>query len=379
MNNADINLLLIVVFGYLFVIGLFIPNKQNISKMTAVSKFKNVFGIFVVFMLCVFAIQDTDFYHYKELIQYLELEVPTHLEDIYVKIADYVQYNYILFRCVVFGAAVFFIYAAIKRLGYNISIFLFIFCLIFLIKFSYSRSSLAMSFSLFGASYFIRPFIVTFGEYRTKLFSIITGIVIVIYSCYLHKSALFISVILIASFLLRSNKIYGLMLLIYPIVFLCVNFGLKVDDIGVTTSVQITFFKLYSSADNVSIGFVAFILKIIDLLFYITSFCLVYNKLMLDKNLVCNSAVKQCEIDNYFCRVCFFCIYLSSLFIFFNGNFMGVLCYRLMYFANLPLCFILSSIMMFNNRLMNFKLVLLLGVSYTIIKLMYACFLSVIV
>ena len=156
-------------------------------------------------LYCIFAFDGGDFYNYYLLIREDSLE---HMEPIYHIIVHAVNNNYILFRLIVWGGALFFFKKAIKRfnLDYNRSLF-FLFA-VFISVFDYARASLAMSIFFYGLSLVLLP-----GS--NKLRSFILGLLFMISSVFFHNSM----IIALAASLLLLVPVNGFTVVLIIILF----------------------------------------------------------------------------------------------------------------------------------------------------------------
>ncbi|MBQ6184921.1 MAG: EpsG family protein [Bacteroidales bacterium] len=162
----------------------------------------------LLFLLyCIFAFDGGDFYNYYLLIREDSLE---HMEPVYHIIVHAVNNNYILFRLIVWGGALFFFKKAVKRfnLDYNRSLF-FLFA-VFISVFDYARASLAMSIFFYGLSLVLLPGINKIGSY-------FLGLLLMITSVFFHNSM----IIALAASLLLFVPING-----FTIVLIIISFSL---------------------------------------------------------------------------------------------------------------------------------------------------------
>lgn len=94
--------ILIVLLGYIVLKYIY---KPAITSTVQFSNHRNKYGICVILLMCIFAVQDTDYFHYETALSAMAQGAILHFEDAYYTIGDIVQYNYLLFRFVVWGSA----------------------------------------------------------------------------------------------------------------------------------------------------------------------------------------------------------------------------------------------------------------------------------
>lgn len=138
---------------------------------------KSFLGFFVLLFL-LFAFDGGDYYNYYNAIKdgYLE-----NLEAVYHHILRIVNNNYILFRLIVWGGALFFFKSAIKRYGLDYQRSLFFLFAVFISIYDYARASLAMGIFFYGLSFLLLP-------NTRKVISYMFGMSLMILSVFFHNS-----------------------------------------------------------------------------------------------------------------------------------------------------------------------------------------------
>ena len=144
------------------------------------SKKKFFGGIFLVLILCLYAVQDTDYFHYMQELNRIKLGYISNLEDVYIALAGYVNYEYISFRLIVWGIALLLFVLSIYRINQPISLVLFYFVSMYMLRFAYARVSLAMAMGIFGYTFLIKPI-------NKSYISYIVGILIIFCSVFSVK------------------------------------------------------------------------------------------------------------------------------------------------------------------------------------------------
>ena len=144
--------------------------------------------VLTIFLLGVFTIThclEGDFFHLMHHV-YDYSFVPGSYnfgEEIYHKIAFFVDKNYFLFRTIVWGGAFCLFCLTAKRM--NVSVYYSVVLLIatHIITFCYARATAAMAVYFFGLSFLCSPL-------KNKLISYILGILIIYFSLKFHSSAI---------------------------------------------------------------------------------------------------------------------------------------------------------------------------------------------
>lgn len=213
---------LLVFSNILFLLFLFFFLKSALSSgYTSEKKVKKTY--FLIFIFCLFSFWGTDWfgylYYYQLMIEGGVEHIP--MEDIYILLMDILP-SYLLFRTVVWGGAILLLAKTISNLQLNKGLFLFFFCAISLIWFSYTRATLAMSFLYCGLSYLIKAQ----RGYGNKLIYYLIGVALIIISFFFHKSAAIgIVAIVIAILVHRIGPKKGLILFFvaYPFLIIAIR------------------------------------------------------------------------------------------------------------------------------------------------------------
>lgn len=186
--------ILLVLVGYLILRYIYKP--AIYSKILSDNRQRA--GMFLIIVLCLFSVQDTDYFHYETALYAMSQGATIHFENVYYTIGQIVSYNYLFFRLAIWGSAFVLFCWSVKRLNVSLVVALFFLVTMYLTKFSYARASLAMSIGLFGYTFLVRPI-------RVKLISYLLGAAIVVTSLLFHKSAIFMIPVYTLS-LFKINK-----------------------------------------------------------------------------------------------------------------------------------------------------------------------------
>lgn len=197
-----------IFFNLLLLVIMYLLMKPSLVYPYSVSPANRKITIFLSLIFVLFSFWGPDWFHYMELYPKLRQGSPEHMEEVYVVIAQSLSANYLTFRLLIWGSALFLFYKMINRLPINKDIAILCFSAIWIIWFSYARVSLAMILVYMGMTLLYRPF-------KLKYLSYIVGICMMAVSVFFHKSAFF--AIVIALFAIMSmalnKRIFILVLL----------------------------------------------------------------------------------------------------------------------------------------------------------------------
>lgn len=144
------------------------------------------FGILCIYIFCIFAFTDTDWFHYQELFVNIKSysDYQNHLEDIYIFLIKDICPNYFLFRMIVWGSALLCFHVTFKLLGIKASYAYFILGICFPIIFAYARVSLAIALQVLG--------MVLTSQFKEnhKMLPFFFGLALIVVSFFFHKSAI---------------------------------------------------------------------------------------------------------------------------------------------------------------------------------------------
>lgn len=183
----------------LYFINLLIKNKSIELR-------KNNLFWFIFLLLCLYCLYSGDWLHYREKLEFYEIYGDSGLEQIYNIILFYIGNNYLLFRLIVWGTAIFFLKLLFERISVNYYRLLGFYAIWGMLFFAYARVSLGLSLFFYGYSFLVKPINKRYIGYFWGLLCLILGIV-----C--HKSILLLLTLLPFTFFSFSKKkflIYGL-------------------------------------------------------------------------------------------------------------------------------------------------------------------------
>lgn len=356
--------ILLVLIGYLILRYIYKPTMYN----NIISDRQQKVGMFLVIIICLFSVQDTDYFHYETALQAMSQGATLHFEDVYYTIGEIVSYNYLLFRLVIWGSAFTLFCWTVKRLDVSLVVALFFFVTMYLTKFSYARASLAMSIGLFGYTFLVKPI-------SLKWISYLLGTAIVATSLFFHKSAIFMIPVYMLS-LFKINKFtISAALIMFPIgYYLISEYGIAMlmgaDDSEIIANSA----QEYLMKDVSNKGIAILILHFLERIpYYIILYIIV--KCITNKSY---SAMPLYQRSIF--NVVIYVVAFSSLFLLNYTVNTEVLYYRFLYYSILPLSISLPILLKISKDRKLLKIAYTMGfysVAYTILYSFYNAYLSV--
>ena len=327
----------------------------------------------IILLFCIFAFWDTDYYHYKEALNDLNINYGikdqwTHLETIYVWLYDFCGRSYFWFRLLVWGIAyLFFVVMATKLKIYNNLTFA-LFIILFLLTFSYARVSLGMT-SLFLAG------VLCFSD-KHRLLNIILGLLCLVLCYFSHRSMLPV-LCLLPLCLLKYNRYLWAM--VATMVFTFVFYNSDWIIMALNTSVDmaeaddVSYETLLSAGgyvDRVSEISAGISMKLYRLIQYISILLPIF--IIVRKNVYkyCCSKM-QCRV---LCNSAIL-IAISALAMGLLASFYSAMCYRYLYMAYVPIVLLVSKL--YNAQVVTKKqvqIIIFLGGIVSLYRLAYVIY-----
>ena len=357
-----------VLFNIFIMLFFYLSLKPALDYYGGLSRGWIFFAKVLIVLFCIFSFWGADWFHYAQIFAKIKNFGGTHMEDIYVSIVQ-VSPNYIIFRLIIWGAALFFLFDFFKRVNVNSTVALLVFSVIWLIWFSYARVSLAMAMMFWGVSVIFNPLC------KKRFFSIIIGLLAIVTSFYFHKTAVFgISIIVIAFLVYRLNgrAIITLSILFIPVEFILVqNFLMDYMLIDVSAEDSVIGASLvsgqrYLSEKTVVTGIGSNVAKFLELVpYYLTLVC------CLKLNLKRNHFVNIPNDVKIFAFIAFYTIIFSTIFAFDFGLSTEIFYGRFMRFAFLPCVIVITYCYGWIETHKIAKFTIYSGVIGTIYQLLY--------
>ena len=222
MEFTNLEPIPILVFSNLVMVAfLLLLGRKSLREPYTLRPWRRYLMILTALVFCLFSFWGLDWFHYAEM--YMNLVYMdgfnTSLEDVYYLIANYLSPNYLVFRAIIWGSALYLLCLMFKHVSVRGDLMLAIFCSIWLIDFGYGRVSLAYSMIYLGGSVLMKPI------EGKRLLSILYGSVLLVLSLFFHKTAFFgVAMVVLAMFpRLLNKRTFILAIIMYPFVLLLVQ------------------------------------------------------------------------------------------------------------------------------------------------------------
>lgn len=170
--------------------------KANITHFDSPTK-KQPFLVLFIILHLLFAFDGGDYFHYYQYLLQRDMES---MERVYTYIAEIVNYNYLLFRLIIWGGALILFQQTAKRFDLDPYRASFLLYLMFISLFSYARVSLAMAIFFYGVSFICNPL------NKKKILSFLLGGGLIVISIPFHKSMLFTALATLMVFVPINRK-----------------------------------------------------------------------------------------------------------------------------------------------------------------------------
>lgn len=291
----------------------------------------------------------------------------THFEDFYIFLCMLVP-SYTVFRLIVWGSATVLFCATARRLKLPVGLCLFFLIAAFITKFSYTRVALAYSVLFLGMSFIYRPT-------SNKIISSIAAIILLIISTFLHKSDIFIVLVLIGILFLPTIKKKSIvpLLIIYPLLSIIMATLLNsIMSSSIADEKAMNQANMYLNEENTSLG----LGMIIDVIFnrgaiYVAAFT--YLKLIWNHKLqLLNRPTRMIG------TAMFYIIAVATIFMFDVGGNTYIFYYRFLNYSVFPIIYFLASLYRQGIYRKQVRLAFILGLIGSIYTMTYSCYISIV-
>ena len=138
MELTNLEPLPILVFSNLLMVAfLLLLGRKGLSEPYTFRPWRRYLMILVSLVFCLFSFWGTDWFHYAEM--YINLVYMdgfnTSLEGVYYFIANYLSPNYMVFRAIIWGSALYLLCLLFRHVSVRGDLLLVIFCALWLIDF----------------------------------------------------------------------------------------------------------------------------------------------------------------------------------------------------------------------------------------------------
>ena len=335
------------------------------------SKGRRSCAIFFIYLFCLFAFFDGDYFHYMQIYDNsYNGESLHHLEDVYYYIYDLSLGSYILFRMLIWGSAFTLFMLSIKRFSLNFDFTLYLFIILVFLKFAYPRISLGYACLFLGLSYWVNPL-------KKRMFSYILGAFMMGLSLAFHKSMLFgIGIVMISTIANKINKkhlVFFLMMSPFLIFILSRFLGANLADAIENSEDELLAGKsIYLDVSRSNRGIGQLVLNLLERApYFLTVF--LYFKIIWKKSTF-NALPYRIRI---IANSLFFILFASVLMALNPSGTTYVFYYRFLYFSIIPLTLFLSYCITNKIYLKLSSFIILIGMFSTFYKLVYVYYCTI--
>lgn len=338
---------LLVAINIILFLVLLLLTRPSLTSGT-LPRFKRRLVYFLLLLFCIFSFWGADWFHYLDLFRLLKNNPydNTHLEPFYVWVINNIAPTYFVFRFIIWGGALFLFWLTLHTLSMDKGEALFFFVVGFLIWFSYSRATLAMSMMFLGTA------LITQESKSYRFSRLLFGLVGLVLAFFLHKSAILGLAIIAMAFSLSvvKTKTYRVIILLVPLFivgmrYLFVNIGDFVSGDEYLEFVADSASRNFS-AESSSMGIGSLLQTILEKIpYFLTALC----GIMIQKH-----RHNIPRSINCFASILILLVVISTVLLFVDNYNTKTLSIRLFRFSIIPATILLSFC--WKNRL-NMKLV----------------------
>lgn len=336
------------------------------------SKFKKNISIFCIFVFFVFAFWGADWFHVAVFYPQLLMGNKTHMEDIYVWIAQNLAPNYLVFRVLVWGTCLLLVKLIFGRLDIQRDLLWLMFAVFGCVWCSYARVSLSMCLMYFALSVFYKP-------YKSKFLSYIICISALVTSYFCHKTALFGIAIVVMTMLTRKfNRLTIILLFVSLLIFFIIikdmlsNY-LFIDTVGADDvwDKSVVSAQGYMERETDIVGIGALTLKILERMAYIITAFLAMMTIIKKENIYMSPVVDA------FSRLDIIMVVASSFFLFDLGVNTSIIVERFFRFLFIPTSILIAYFWQRQYKMKWTKMCYMLGVLYSSYSLLYSIYMFI--
>lgn len=204
---------ILVFFDILLLLIVYLSCRSVLKYPHYLNSLKRKWIIVTLFVFSLFSFYNTDWFHYQSLYEPMKKDLFTHVEPVFYFIAQNLSFDYISFRMIVWGGGLLIVILSIKKLPLNYGLTLFLFALISLPKYSYSRVSLSMALIFMGMIVY---------QKAKFLYKILGGLILGC-SFFFHKSAIF-GIMVAVLVIISSNMNKRTMFILFSIFVMAIVF-----------------------------------------------------------------------------------------------------------------------------------------------------------
>lgn len=316
-------------FLYYMVITFCYRKRYNTLTYTANMNINAGF-FFMVLIYLLLSFRNGDYWHYREfVVNFDEFWMPS--EPLYDSLATFVGRNYLLFRLVVWGAALCLYLKIVKRFKLNRNTTLYFLFTVYILFFEYARASLAMAVFFLGLSYVLKPS-------SNAFFSTVFGIAIMVSSYFFHHSMLVLIILSLVCLFPVNKHIYIVAFICLPLLAYFVKYVLE-SFLGIgLNSMEVIYNKMEGYSE-----YEATELSILETIRSVWKYSLFYIPLAIS-SVVVFAKKNQGSLPSFIKRlysITYAIILFATCFLFmgFDNN---IMYYRFLYMSMIPLSILMS-------------------------------------
>lgn len=321
-------------------------------------------GVFLCLLFCIFSFWGTDWFHYLKAYVLIKDGFGTNLENVYEWIIQNISPNYLLFRLVVWGSAMYLFVKTANNLSVSKELVLLLFSIIYIIWFAYARVSLAMAMAFYGYSLIIKK--------NHNFRSALLGIVILLSSYFFHKSATFAIGVVALAMLLKRYPRYTIWILLiaFPLAIVYAKIGVArfiMSDIGGDGEIAsyMATGQSYMEYDGEIRGIGAFLHSLFERIPYYLTACLGFG-IIRQKKIIIPNDIKA------FIVLQILLVLISSIFAFNLGVNTSTIYVRFLRFAAIPTTIVMAYLYQSGYRNKYVKRTIQIAVCGTLYALLYS-------
>lgn len=360
----------LVLIDLILYLIIFFSFKPAVTSPYLVSKKKRITGIVCILLFCLFSFWGSDWFHYLEAFPEIKAGQHSNLEVIYFYIGQ-ISSSYIIFRCIIWGTALFLLSKTISNIDVSYDLCFFIFGSVYLIWFSYARASLAMALAFCGYSII---------NNRSNIWKFLLGGTLVVLSFYFHKSSMFVIACIILALIANKNPKLSciLTILLFPIFINYLNSNLSdfilmsFEDDSSDFSSYLQKGQMYMSTEGRIRGIGEIIRNVFERIpYYMTS--------LLALMAIFRSKEKHPTSIKAFMVLQILIVLMSSAFLFTSKEFsFGVIYIRFLRYAFIPSSIVLAYLFQIGFKYKITKATVCIAIFGSIYSLLYSFYSSII-
>lgn len=291
--------------------------------------------LFFIFTLTYFV--DTDYFHYYQYIRQISSGYKIYTtEPVYKIIAVISNYNYIIFRAIIWGSALWIVYITSKKIALKPDFVLYLLFILYFGLFAYARASLAMSILFLGYCLWTIS--------TNKLLIKFLGFCVMCVAISFHSSMILaLGCCLIAPLLKWSKKTIIIYTIAIPIISVLLKLCLNIIiSSGSTEAMIINKLVLYSESDSgVSRTILGKIQNLLEILAFVYPIYLISYRVYFKYKI--SDITKSIKIELNLYKIAFILIAISVAFLNIGLN-TEVFSYRIRYMSMLPIVYSLTGL-----------------------------------